>query len=167
MGQEASVARVSQLSHITLGGVIRAYRLRRRSQTGQPFSQEELAFASGTDQAHISRIESDQKHPQYSTLCRICDALELSLVEREYLLGLAGYEISPPLPDEKTIEAVVSKLAPLIETYPYPAEIMDESERVWHLNDMGTMVWAPRIVAISRLSAFGCRTIVVIVWIVT
>jgi transcriptional regulator with XRE-family HTH domain len=127
-----------------LGEVIASYRRRRRQpQRNAPWSQEELAFASGTDQAHVSRIESNRQHPEYSTLARICDALDLSQIERAYVLALAGYQIAAPLPDERDVDAVVAKLGPVLEGYPYPASLMDEGERIWHQNRLAVRLFGP------------------------
>jgi transcriptional regulator with XRE-family HTH domain len=125
-----------------LGSIITAYR-RRRQQPHRdlPWSQEELAFASSTDQAHISRIESNRQHPEYTTLSRICDALELSQTERAYVLAVAGYRVGPPLPDEASVSTVLARLAPLLDSYPYPASLIDESERMWHLNPLAVWLW--------------------------
>ena len=132
------------LPSATLGEVIAAYRRgRRQSHRDAPWSQEELAFASGTDQAHISRIESNRQIPSYSTLVRICDALALAQGERASILALAGYPIAPPLPDEDAVEAVLARLAPLVDSYPYPAVVLDEGERLWYLNAAVATVWGP------------------------
>ncbi|HEY3083784.1 MAG TPA: helix-turn-helix domain-containing protein [Chloroflexota bacterium] len=126
----------------TLGEIIAAYRRRRRQpHRDVPWPQEELAFASGTDQAHISRIESNRQHPEYSTLSRICDALELSLAERAYVLAVAGYRLAPALPDEDAVTAALAKLAPLLDSFPYPASLIDEGERLWHLNPLAVALW--------------------------
>jgi len=112
-----------------------------RADSRKPWSQIELAFASGTDQAHISRIESNRKHPQYSTLVRICAALELRPAERQYLFALAGYPTTPPLPNEDEVRAMVFRFTPLINRLPYPALFMDEGERVWYLNGLVAACW--------------------------
>src|SRR5947207_7304127 len=68
--------------HQALGDALAFYRSRcRRPNSPRPWSQEELAFASGTDQSHISRIENNQRHPEYATLERICGALALTPAE--------------------------------------------------------------------------------------
>ncbi len=126
----------------TVGEAIAAYRRRRiRQTTGEPWSQEELALACDTNQGHISRIESNQKHPQYSTLVRLCDALELPPAKRSYLLALAGYPIQPTLPDMAEVEAVTVELIPALELYPYPALLMDVGERVWYVNPLVAEMW--------------------------
>ncbi|MCW5980092.1 MAG: helix-turn-helix domain-containing protein [Bryobacteraceae bacterium] len=126
----------------TVGEAISAYR-RRMLQPGSrgPWSQTDLACASGTDQAHISRIESNQKHPQYPTLARICEALDLPPATRHYLFALAGFPTTPPLPNEEAVREELIQFTPLISTLPYPALLMDEGERVWHLNVLLATCW--------------------------
>jgi transcriptional regulator with XRE-family HTH domain len=128
----------------TLGRLISYYRRRHFNPREKvPWSQEDLAFAIGTSQARISQIEADRNHPQHETLERICDALELSQVEREHLFGLAGYLARPSLPDGKAVTSVVTLLSPLLDNYPYPAMLLDDAERVWHWNPLVTPIWGP------------------------
>lgn len=141
IGQRAGAARAAG-EHGTVGAVIAGYRRRRQQpHRNTPWSQEELAFACSTDQAHISRIESNRQHPEYSTLVRICEALELSQTERQYLLALAGYHLAPPLPDEAAAAAVLARLVPILNTYPYPVVLLDEGERQWYANAFGAVLW--------------------------
>jgi transcriptional regulator with XRE-family HTH domain len=129
-------------SDATVGETIAAFRRRRvRKCTGQPWSQEELALASDTNQAHISRIESNRKHPQYSTLVRLCEALNLPAAKRSYVLALAGYPVQPTLPKREEIEALLPEVVPVLESYPYPALLMDTGERVWYVNPLVARVW--------------------------
>lgn len=128
--------------HFTLGEILTAYRLRKiHPQTGRPWSQEELAFAIGSGQAHVSRIESNHKIPQYSTLVAICDALELSATERACLVSTAGYKLNVPLPDQQGVETALSKIAPFLDSCPYPATLIDEGERIWRLNPLAVAIW--------------------------
>jgi transcriptional regulator with XRE-family HTH domain len=126
----------------TLGEIITTYRLRKiHVATGRPWSQEDLAFAIGSGQAHISRIESNHKIPQYSTLVAICDALELSATERAHVVSSAGYRVKLPLPDEKAVKATLSKLASFMDSCPYPATLCDEGERIWYVNPVAAAIW--------------------------
>jgi len=102
-----------------------------------------LALACGTYQAHISLIESDRIRPQFSTLLRICEALELSQEERAQLLALAGYQVTPGLPDRRSIQRVLSKLVPILDGCGYPADVLDDSERLYYWNPMAAAIWAP------------------------
>ena len=115
---------------ITVGETVAAFRRRRvRQCTGEPWSQEELALASETNQAHISRIESNRKHPQYSTLVRLCEALDLPWPKRFYLLALGGYPVQPSLPARAEVDALLSGIVPVLRSYPYPSLLMDGGER--------------------------------------
>ena len=118
-----------------LGALIAAYRERRL------WCQEELAFAAGTDQAHISRIESNQTHPQFQTLTLICEALNLSIIEQEEIFHLGGFLISPPLPDDNDTTRVLHALQPVLDSYPYPAMVLDEGERIWFWNSFCFYPW--------------------------
>jgi transcriptional regulator with XRE-family HTH domain len=130
------------VSFRSVGEAISAYRRRMLRPGGrEPWSQIDLAFASGTDQAHISRIESNRKHPQYSTLVRICEALDLPAARRHYLFALAGYPTTPPLPNDEEVRELLLQFTPLINALPYPALLMDEGERVWHLNVLVATCW--------------------------
>jgi transcriptional regulator with XRE-family HTH domain len=127
---------------VTVGETIAAYRRRRvRQRTGDPWSQEELALACETNQAHISRIESNRKHPQYSTLVRLCEALDLPAPKRSYLLALAGYPVQPTLPRRAEVEALLGEIVPVLQSYPYPALLMDGGERVWYVNPLLAEMW--------------------------
>jgi transcriptional regulator with XRE-family HTH domain len=121
-------------ANITLGEVIAHFRQRLRRPSGPHWSQEDLAFAIGADQAHMSRIESNRLHPQYSTLTRICDVLDLSSSERLWVLTLAGHQEMPPLPDRREVAHVIAELVPRLESLPYPAMLNDEGERLWYYN---------------------------------
>ncbi len=137
---------------------IATFRRRRRDPaTGRPWSQEELAFACGTGQAHISRIESGRQLPEYTTLIHICGALQLAKVDRAYLLALAGYNEALPLPDAETARAVLAKLRPVIDTYPYPASVIDEGERIWQFNQLGGDLWSP---SYGTTSLSNCMAVV-------
>ncbi|HYI96954.1 MAG TPA: helix-turn-helix transcriptional regulator [Bryobacteraceae bacterium] len=126
----------------TVGETIAAYRRRRiRQRTGEPWSQEELALACETNQAHISRIESNRKHPQYSTLVRLCEALDLPAPKRSYLLALAGYPVYPTLPGPADVERLTSEIVPVLQRYSYPALLMDVGERVWYVNPLLAQMW--------------------------
>jgi len=141
-GREVKVVIKNRSGQFTLGEIITAYRLRKiHPRTGRPWSQEELAFAIGSGQAHVSRIESDHKIPQYSTLVQICDALELSSTERACLLSSAGYKLNLPLPNEREVENALSRLAPFLDSCPYPATLIDESERIWYINPLAAAIW--------------------------
>jgi transcriptional regulator with XRE-family HTH domain len=126
----------------SLGEMIAAFR-RRRHQVHRdvPWSQEDLAFASGIEQAHVSRIESNRQHPEYSTLVRICDALALSQTERAYVLARAGYQLAPPLPDEASVARVLSTLSSVLDSYAYPVVLLDEGERTWYFNTLVALLW--------------------------
>jgi transcriptional regulator with XRE-family HTH domain len=67
----------------------------RQVRTERGYSQERLAHEAGIDRSHMSRIERDRANPQFETLLKICDLLEISLTELvsrvESNLGLKPY----------------------------------------------------------------------------
>jgi transcriptional regulator with XRE-family HTH domain len=133
-GPQMTNPKLAEAVH-TLGDTIAHFRKRhRRPLASVAWTQEDLALACGTDQAHISRIESNQRIPLRSTLIRICDVLELSKTERAYVLSLAGHQEISPLPDSREVECVLTKLVPILESFPYPSMLVDEGERMWHFN---------------------------------
>jgi len=136
------MGRMTQNKGQSLGELIAFYRKRRRSMHGEGvWSQDELAFAIGSTQSHISLIESDRKHPQYITLARICDALELSPTERAHVLSVGGYQSWMPLPEESSVNEVLSKLASFLEARSYPCWLIDDAERIWHFNYLAAVVF--------------------------
>jgi transcriptional regulator with XRE-family HTH domain len=126
----------------SIGEVIARFRRRlRQPETGSPWSQEDLALEIGTDQAHISRIEGNQKHPNLSTLAHICDALKLSQTERTFLLARAGYRERSRPPNSDEVGRVLEKMVPILESFPYPTTLIDDAERIWHFNTVGVGLW--------------------------
>src|SRR5437660_647115 len=89
-GSRADPSAVPLADQIEIGWLIR--RLRRSRQqphNGRPWTQEDLAVVIGTDAGHISRIESGETLPTRSMLERIANALELTVSQQRFLLGLA------------------------------------------------------------------------------
>lgn len=128
---------------VSLGEAIASFRRQRRQiHNDQPWTQEDLAVAIGTDKAHINRIERNRQHPELRTLQRIADALGLSYGERCYLLGLAGYGLHATWPTPEETAAVLRRTWPLIESYPYPAAVVDTLERIWDINTVQARVYA-------------------------
>jgi transcriptional regulator with XRE-family HTH domain len=137
------ISRVSDLS-CRVGELIAQYRKRKSTlHNGGCWSQEGLAFAIGSSQARISQIETNQSHPQWLTLARISDALGLTEYERKELLILAGYQAEPGLPNDTEVASVLFELVPVVDSYPYPAGIIDEGERTWYWNALKFLVWGP------------------------
>ncbi|OBY31942.1 helix-turn-helix domain-containing protein [Mycolicibacter kumamotonensis] len=104
------------------GSALRSWRLRRR------LSQIELALASGTTQRHLSFLEQGRSAPGREIVERLAAALDLTLRERNALLGTAGFA-----PSYAETNLGSSKLDPIREALqhilrghlPYPALIMD------------------------------------------
>ena len=125
-----------------LGQAIRSHRLRRRQiHNDEPWSQEDLAVAIGSDKSHINRIERGHQRPTLQTLVRICDALQLGWEERSILLGLAGHLLAPPSPTDQEVEAAVCQASASVQAADYPAGLVDQEVRVWDANDLLAMTF--------------------------
>src|SRR5207244_11126968 len=104
----------------SLRQMIAAYRLRHGG-----CSQEDLALACGMYQSHISAIENNKKHPQFSTLLRICNVLALSQQDRMQLFCFGGYQAAFPLPYQSLFRIVLPMLVPILESYVYLPVLSD------------------------------------------
>ena len=85
-----------------------AARLRQARQT-KGVSQAALAEAVGTRQSQISRIESGRRLPDSETLCRLADALELTM---DYLVGRVDDPDPRAHPVADTIHRDMKSLGP-------------------------------------------------------
>lgn len=52
-----------------------------RIRRSQSITQEQLAMAIGSNQPHLSDIETGNKEPTVEMLYRICDELNISILE--------------------------------------------------------------------------------------
>ena len=129
-----------------LGELIAAYRHRlRQVHNGEPWTQEDLAVAIGTDKSHISRIERSRQKPARETLLRLAQALRLSIEEEQELLLLAGYAPEPRAPTAEEADQLVSRTRHLVDGLPYPAVIFDVLGRLWHYNPLGAAFYSSAI----------------------
>jgi hypothetical protein len=48
-----------------------------------------------------------------------------------------------PLRGLSAVQLVSTKVSPLLESYVYPALLMDDGERIWHLNAAFARLWGP------------------------
>ena len=117
--------------------LLRYYR-RRKTQihNGEPWSQEDLAVAIGSDKSHICRIETGKQLPMPKTLDRICDALELTWLERKHLISLINQSIIPPSPTPNDIEQAIQHVKHFIDNLDNPAVLLDIEGRIWYMNDL-------------------------------
>ena len=128
--------------YATLGDAIRAYRLRQRQlHNGQPWTQEDLAVAIGTDKAHVNRIERSRQRPELKTLLAMCRALDLSEHEWCHLVSLAGYGLHLPPVTQDEVTSVLQSVARLIESSTYPIVVYDDCERVLDMNELHARLW--------------------------
>lgn len=104
----------------TLGGLIKDYRIKKR------LSQVDVSLKLGwKDTSRISKIEQGRVgKPNRQTAERIIKALGLTEQEKGHFLLVGGY-----LPTDKEIQRVVSEVKERIDTWQYPAYLMDFSFR--------------------------------------
>ncbi|MGQ9910724.1 MAG: hypothetical protein ACUVS2_18010 [Candidatus Flexifilum sp.] len=66
---------------------------------------------------------------------KLADAFKLSYIDRFYLYGLAGKIPLLPLPSFEEVTQILEPLIPSLETWPYPAYIVDKLHfRFWAVN---------------------------------
>lgn len=104
----------------TLGGLIKDYRIKKR------LSQLEVSLRIGwKDTSRLSKIEQGRVgKPTRETVDKIIKALELNDQGKGEFLLVGGY-----LPTEEEIKTVIKKVKQRIDTWPYPAYLMDFSWR--------------------------------------
>ncbi len=109
----------------TLGGLIKDYRLKKR------LSQIDVSLKMGwKDTSRLSKIEQGRVNkPNRDTTERIMDALSLNEQERGNFLLIGGY-----LPTEKEIKDIIKDTKDKIDTWSYPAYLMDFSFRGLYTN---------------------------------
>ncbi len=109
----------------TLGGLIKDYRIKKR------LSQVDVSLKLGwKDTSRISKIEQGRVgKPNRNTADRIIQALDLTPQERGNFLLIGGY-----LPNEEEIKTIVNETKEKIDTWPYPAFLIDFSFRWLNAN---------------------------------
>lgn len=117
----------------TLGGLIKDHRLKTR------ISQLDISLKMGwKDTSRLSKIEQGRvSKPKRETIDRLLDALSLDKFERGDFLFNAGY-----LPTDEEIKAVIKEVSPKIDSWPYPAYLMDFSWRWLYTNIHDLVVFA-------------------------
>lgn len=105
----------------TLGGLIKDYRIKKR------LSQLEVSLRIGwKDTTRLSKIEQGRVgKPTRETVDKIIKALELLDMEIGQFLLVGGY-----LPTEEEINNIRRTMAPILNSWNYPATIFDFSWRV-------------------------------------
>lgn len=98
-----------------------------RWRTLRRVSQLELALRAGTTQRHISYLERGLSSPGRSMVLRLAESLELSLRDRNNLLGAARYApvFSESGIDEDALRPVRDALHRILAGHmPYPAVVV-------------------------------------------
>ncbi len=109
----------------TLGGLIKDYRLKKR------LSQLEVSLKIGwKDTSRLSKIEQGRVgKPTRETIEKIIQALDLDDQEKGEFLLVGGY-----LPTDEEIEKVIKEVEERIDTWQYPAYLIDFSWRCFLMN---------------------------------
>lgn len=111
----------------TLGGLIKDYRIKKR------LSQLEVSLRIGwKDTSRLSKIEQGRVgKPTRETIDKVIKALELTNQEKGEFLLVGGY-----LPTEEEIKVAMKSVRQKINTWPYPAYLMDFSWRWLTANNL-------------------------------
>jgi transcriptional regulator with XRE-family HTH domain len=99
----------------------------RRWRSVRRLSQLELAVRAGTTQRHVSFIEQGRSRPGRGMVVRLAESMELTLRERNELLGAAGF--APAFPEsplgDEALAPVRHALDTILEGHlPYPAVVV-------------------------------------------
>lgn len=110
----------------TLGGLIKDYRIKKR------LSQVDISLKLGwKDTSRISKIEQGRVgKPNRQTVERIINALELTEQEKGHFLLVGGF-----LPADKEIQEIIKEVKQRVDTWQYPAYLMDFSFRWLYPNE--------------------------------
>ena len=116
----------------TLGGLIQDYRIKKR------LSQFDVSLRIGwKDTSRLSKIEQGRVgKPTRETIEKIIKALELNQQEKGQLLYAGGY-----LPTDEEIEDIIKKVRTKIDSWRYPAYLLDFSWRMLYTNGITTHVF--------------------------
>jgi|SRR3989344_642241 len=110
--------------NITLGGLIKTYRINKR------LSQFDVVTSIGwKDTSRLSKIEQGRVKPTRPVVEKIISALNLSNEERGEFLLTGGY-----LPSDEEITKVIEIVKEKIDSWPYPAYLIDFSWRLLACN---------------------------------
>ena len=110
----------------SLGGLLKDYRIKKN------ITQVETVLALGwKDPTRLSRIEQGlEERPPRELIDKICEVLNLQEEEENYLLLAGNY-----LPTKEEIRKVQEKVKPVLENWPYPANLYDFCWRLILFND--------------------------------
>lgn len=116
----------------TLGGLIKDYRIKKR------LSQLDISLLIGwSDTTRLSKIEQGRVgKPTRKTIEKIIEALKLSNQEKGEFLYMGGY-----IPTDKEVKKIVKEIVPKLESWPYPAYLMDFSWRFLYTNGLNLRVF--------------------------
>jgi transcriptional regulator with XRE-family HTH domain len=116
----------------TLGGLIKDYRLKKR------LSQLEVSLRIGwSDTTRLSKIEQGRVgKPTRETIEKVIKALDLNEQEKGEFLYQGGY-----LPSDEEIKAIIKEFAKKIDSWPYPAYMMDLSWRLLYCNPLSLIAF--------------------------
>ena len=111
-------------------------RMKKQINNNQPWTQDDLAVAIGSDKAHICRLEKGKQLPNLQTIERLINALELDWNQQKKLMALSGQLLNIPTPDYDEIQNTISKVRPILLQERYPYTLRDNELKIWDLNDL-------------------------------
>lgn len=118
----------------SVGDIIRKLRSRVHTKGFVPLSQLDLALKIGWENpSTLSRIESGKVIPSRKTLIRICKALELTIVEINFLLKKFGYDEYIPRVNSKYLEKMIRLYKKEVDLYPFPS-MLEYSRKFIYMN---------------------------------
>lgn len=124
--------------NVSLGGLIKTYRINRR------LSQFDVAVAIGwKDTSRLSKIEQGRVKPTRQIVEKIMNALNLDEVEKGEFLYAGNY-----VPTKEDISKVKKTLQPFIERLPYPSIVSDFTWNTIAFNKKGMSLFGldPKLV---------------------
>lgn len=135
---------------ITLGSELR------RLRTRKGISQFDLAVAmdwKGTNP--IIQIEKSRRIPKPDTIERLGACLGLSYPDIHYLHGLAGYVLPTRFPPQDYIINILEQINTRLESFPYPAIVLDYQYRMWLCNPATALLGGGSMDAVRDMVAGG------------
>ncbi len=133
----------------SLGGLLKDYRL----QKNIPLL--EVALDLGLEDSKLlDELENGYVKPDRNILDRICKALSLKDQEKNYLLLVGDF-----LPTQEEMRKIAIKVQPTLDSWPYPATLLDYSWRVVSDNVMNAQMWGIPLPVRSQINATNPRVI--------
>lgn len=122
------------------------------------FSLESLAMEADLTTLALSNIELRSVKPQRDNLLKILTVLDkassIKITDRRRILGAFGYEDLPSLPNELDISRAVKTWQAPFGNSPYPAYLVDISQRVHAWNGRAVLLLGERVEHLGSITLF-------------